>query len=141
MVPQSFTVHIFISNKQKLTRHRLSKAVKSSNNCSCSHPWIQTRSGCYFKNALSCKNRHGKARSSISLFFLFSSLGGLHLSLQIRKFNFQGIDQMFFVGTATQLVILPPNNPWIRLGGGILLFHYSMICVVASPFNRPNVFN
>ena len=37
----------------------------------------------------------------------------------------------FFVGTAIQLVILPPHIPWIGQGGGILLLHYSVICVEA----------
>ena len=38
----------------------------------------------------------------------------------------------FFIGTATHLVILPPHIPWIVLGDGILLLHYSMICVVLT---------
>ena len=36
----------------------------------------------------------------------------------------------FYVGTATQLVILPPHIPWIGQGGGILLLHSSMICAI-----------
>ena len=35
------------------------------------------------------------------------------------------------VGTATQLVILPPRIPWIGQGGVLLLLRYSMICAVA----------
>ena len=35
----------------------------------------------------------------------------------------------FFVGTATQLVILPTHIQWKGQGGGILLSRYSMICV------------
>ena len=37
---------------------------------------------------------------------------------------------LLFVGTATQLVILPPHIPWIGQGDGILLLGYSMICVI-----------
>ena len=40
----------------------------------------------------------------------------------------------FFVGTVTQAVILPSHIPWIEQGGGILLLHYSMICLVVLPF-------
>ena len=37
---------------------------------------------------------------------------------------------IFSVGTATQLVILPPRHiPWIWKGVGILLLLYAMICV------------
>ena len=32
---------------------------------------------------------------------------------------------ILFVGTATQLVILPTHSPWIGHGGGTLLLHYS----------------
>ena len=55
------------------------------------------------------------------------------------------------VGTAIQLVILPPHIPLIGQGGGILLLCHCMICVVAmhfsilngrgenrSPFLKPN---
>ena len=36
----------------------------------------------------------------------------------------------FFVGTGTQLFILPPHIPGIVQGGGKMLLHYSIICII-----------
>ena len=45
------------------------------------------------------------------------------------QFAFEPVDalELFFVGTAPQLVIPKPHIPWIGQWGGILLLRYSRI--------------
>ena len=52
--------------------------------------------------------------------------------------------RLFILVLATQLVILPPHIPCEGQEGGMLLLHYSMICVsglATKYFDRQNVEN
>ena len=74
---------------------------------------------CYILSGQASWIGHSKRRTRI----------GLNCGLTLNMHLFISTKRTISVGTATQLVILPPHIPRIGQRGGILLLHYSMIWV------------